>query len=95
VPARLENLKVCAPEDAINPVLDHGGIARAKPTLAEGIARCLGLPPVFREHARTTDFNLARCSRRNRLAILVDQPHLHARQWSPDASRHTLAPHRI
>src|ERR1019366_525406 len=95
VPARLEDVNVRPAEDAINTVLDDRSIASTKPAIAEGIAHRVGLAPVFREHAGTADFDLARRSRRHRLAVLADKLYLDARQWRPDAARHALAAQRI
>src|SRR5664279_6565108 len=95
VPARLEDVNVGASQDAIDTVLDDRGIARAKPAVAEGIAHRVGLAPVFREHAGTADLDLARRSRRHRLAVLADKLYLDARQWRPHAARHALAPQRV
>src|ERR1019366_8604090 len=91
VPARLEDVDVRAPQNAIDTVLDDRSVAGAKPAFAEGIARGVRLAPVFREDGGTTDFDLARCSRRNRPAVLADKLHLDARQRRPNASRHALA----
>src|ERR1019366_6768443 len=79
----------------IDTVLRDRGIASAKPAVAEGIARGLGLAPVFRKHAGTADLDLARRSRRNRLAVLADKLYLDARQGRPHAARHALAPQRV
>src|ERR1039457_4739697 len=95
VPARLEDVNVRPAEDAINTVLDDRSIASAKPAIAEGIAHRVGLAPVFREHAWSTNFDLARRSRRCRLAVLADKLYLDARQWRPNAARHALAPQRV
>src|ERR1017187_3833957 len=95
VPARLEDVNVGPAEDAIDTVLDDSSIAGAKPAIAEGIAHRVGLAPVFGEHAWTTNFDLARRSRRHRLSVLADKLYLNARQWRPDAAWHALAPQRI
>src|ERR1039458_5006480 len=95
VPARLKDVNVGPAEDAIDTVLRDRGIASAKPAVAEGIARGLGLAPVFRKHAGTADLDLARRSRRNRLAVLADKLYLDARQGRPPAARHALAPQRV
>ena len=67
VSARLENVDVRPAENAIDAVLDDRGVAGAKPAIAKGIARRVRLAPVFLEHARTADFDLARRARCHRL----------------------------
>src|ERR1039458_5504049 len=92
VPARLEDVNVGPAQDAIDTVLDDRGVASAEPAVAEGIARGVWLGPIFCEHAGTADFELARRSRRNGLAVLADKLYLDTRQWRPDAARYALAP---
>src|ERR1700730_14442539 len=92
VSPRLEDVDTRPAKNAIDTVLDDGSIASAKPSIAEGIACCLGLAPVFRKHARTADFDLARCSRGNRLAVVSNQLSLDAWQGRPDGARHALSP---
>src|ERR1039457_4832 len=84
VPARLEDVYVRPAKDTINTVLDDRSIASTKPAIAEGIAHRVGLAPVFREHAWFTNFDLARRSRRHRLALLAGQLHLHAGSGGPN-----------
>ena len=86
----LQNVNIRPAKNAIDTVLDDGSIASSKPSIAEGIAGCVGLAPVFRKHAWTADFDLARCSRGNRLAVLCNKLNLDAWQGRPDGARHAL-----
>ncbi len=85
-----EDVNIRPAKNAIDTVLDDGSIAGAKPSIAETIASCLGLAPVFRKYTWTADFDLARCSRGHRLAVLSNQLKLDAGQGRPDCARHAL-----
>src|SRR5258708_9450313 len=87
VSARLEDVNICPAKNTIDTVLDDRSIASAKPAIAEGIACCVGLAPVFCKNAWTPDFDLARCSRRNWLAVFSDKLNLHAWQRRPHPAR--------
>src|SRR5258708_25500400 len=80
VSARLEDVNICPAKNTIDTVLDDRSIASAKPAIAEGIACCVGLAPVFRKHAWTAHFDLTPCSGSNRLAVLSYKLNLNARQ---------------
>src|SRR5258708_22994156 len=58
VSARLEDVNICSAKNAIDTVLDDRSIASAKPAIAEGIACCVGLAPVFCKNACTPYFAL-------------------------------------
>src|SRR5260370_14987294 len=92
VSSRRENVNIRSAKNAIDTVLDDRSIASAKPAIAEGIACCVGLAPVFCKNAWTPDFDLARCSRRNWLAVFSDKLNLDAWQRRPHAARCALAP---
>ena len=90
VSARLEDVNASAAKNAIDTVFDDRSVASAKPAIAEGIVCGLGLAPIFREHTRTADFDLAGGSRRHGLAVLCDKLHLDARQCHANLC-HTVA----
>src|ERR1700730_18308648 len=92
VSPRLEDVNIRPTKNAIDTVLDDRCIASAKPAIAESIACGVGLAPVFRKDSWTADFDLARCSRGNRLAVLSDKLKLDAGQGRPDCARHALTP---
>ena len=92
VTARLEYVNVRSAKNAIDALLDDRRITGAKPTVPKDLACCVGPAPVFCEHARTTDFDLAGCSWRNEFAVLSDKLNLDARQRRADAARHARAP---
>src|ERR1700733_13026492 len=93
--AGLEDVNVRPAKNAIATVLDHRSITGAKPAVAESVACCVGLAPVFREHTRTADFDLARCSRNDPLAILSDRLNFDVGKRRSDAPGHTYPPQRV
>ena len=79
VAASLEYVDVCSTKNAVDAVLDDRGIAGDKPAIAKGIARGVWSGPILCEDRWTADFDPARYSRANGIAMLPGQPHLDAR----------------
>src|SRR3982074_2699979 len=84
----LEDVNIRPAKKAMDTVLDDRSIAGSKPSIAESIAGCLGLAPVFPKHAWAPDFDPPRYSRGNQLGVLSNQLNLDAGQRRPDCARH-------
>ncbi len=75
-------------EPAVGP--GHRDVARVQPAVDEYRVRGFGIVPVPGEHVRAPHDDLARIVGERRVAVVVEQPHLDARQRRTDGARAAL-----
>src|SRR5207253_126633 len=90
-----DDVRGCAPEDAVGALLRDGYVAGAKPAVVDGGRRFGGSLPVLEEHGRAANLDLARRAGRDWRTRLVDEANVDPRQWLPHESRPSLPMKRV